>query len=175
MDKGMSNIFLINENTLKNETILNDNVGSEFIRPAIETSQDIYLQQLIGTELLDKLYSIIEDGTIENPENEKYKRLVDEYITNYLKYKVLAEITIPLAYKYRSTGIMQSNLDHSYNTGLKDATLVQNHYESRATFYGTRMSNYLLANANYYPEYKSMRDCSDIRSNPDSYKTNILL
>ena len=38
----MSKIFLINENVLKSETILNDNVGSEFIRPAIEASQDIY-------------------------------------------------------------------------------------------------------------------------------------
>ena len=51
----MSNkIFLISEQTLKNETILNDNIGSEYIAPAIETAQDIYLQQLIGTELLDK-------------------------------------------------------------------------------------------------------------------------
>ena len=62
----MSKIFLINENIMKTETILNDNVGTELIRPAIEASQDIYLQQLIGSELLDKLYDLIATNKIND-------------------------------------------------------------------------------------------------------------
>ena len=171
----MNKIFLITENTLKNETILNDNVGSEFIRPAIEASQDIYLQQLIGTELLNKLYTLVDTNTITEDSNSHYKLLIDEYIQNYLKYKVLAEITIPLAYKYRNSGIMQSNVDHASNTQMKDATLVQNHYELRASFYAERLSKYLNANSNSFPEYMSTRDNSDMKANPDAYQTNILL
>mgnify|MGYP003291363142 CR=1 FL=1 len=103
----MSNrVFLISESTLKSETIINDNTGSEYIAPAIETSQDIYLQQLIGTELLDKLYDLITDKSITDAKNANYKTLLDDYITNYLKYKVLAEVTIPLAYKYRNVGVL---------------------------------------------------------------------
>jgi hypothetical protein len=171
----MNKVFLINENTLKNETILNDNVGAEYIMPAIETSQDIYLHQLIGSELLEKLYNLINTNTINNDENAQYKTLIDEYITNYLKYKVLAEITIPLAYKYRSSGVMQSNTDHANNSQMKDAVLVQNHYELRANFYADRMSKFLNANSNSFPEYMSTRNNADLRANPDSYQTNILL
>lgn len=171
----MSKIFLINENVLKSETILNDNVGSEFIRPAIEASQDIYLQQLIGTELLEKLYNLVVTNNIQEDENAHYKTLIDEYITNYLKYKVLAEITIPLAYKYRSVGVVQSNGENYSNSQMKDATLVQNHYELRATFYAERLSKYLNANSNLYPEYMSTRNNADMRANPDAYQTNILL
>lgn len=171
----MSKIFLINENVLKSETILNDNVGSEFIRPAIEASQDIYLQQLIGTELLEKLYNLVVTNNIQEDENSHYKTLIDEYITNYLKYKVLAEITIPLAYKYRSVGVVQSNGENYSNSQMKDATLVQNHYELRATFYAERLSKYLNTNSNLYPEYMSTRDNADMRANPDAYQTNILL
>lgn len=171
----MSKIFLINENVLKSETILNDNVGSEFIRPAIEASQDIYLQQLIGTELLEKLYNLVVTNNIQEDANSHYKTLIDEYITNYLKYKVLAEITIPLAYKYRSVGVVQSNGDNYSNSQMKDATLVQNHYELRATFYAERLSKYLNTNSNLYPEYMSTRDNADMRANPDAYQTNILL
>lgn len=171
----MSKIFLINENVLKSETILNDNVGSEFIRPAIEASQDIYLQQLIGTELLEKLYNLVVTNNIQEDANSHYKTLIDEYITNYLKYKVLAEITIPLAYKYRSVGVVQSNGENYSNSQMKDATLVQNHYELRATFYAERLSKYLNANSNLYPEYMSTRDNADMRANPDAYQTNILL
>ena len=171
----MSKIFLINENVLKSETILNDNVGSEFIRPAIEASQDIYLQQLIGTELLEKLYNLVVTNNIQDDENAHYKTLIDEYITNYLKYKVLAEITIPLAYKYRSAGVVQSNGENYSNSQMKDATLVQNHYELRATFYAERLSKYLNANSNLFPEYMSTRDNADMMANRDSYQTNILL
>lgn len=171
----MSKIFLINENVLKSETILNDNVGSEFIRPAIEASQDIYLQQLIGTELLEKLYNLVVTNNIQKDANSHYKTLIDEYITNYLKYKVLAEITIPLAYKYRSVGVVQSNGENYSNSQMKDATLVQNHYELRATFYAERLSKYLNVNSNLYPEYMSTRDNADMIANPDAYQTNILL
>lgn len=164
----MSKVYLISEDILKSETILNDNVGSEYIGPAIETSQDIYLQQLIGSELLDKLYKDITDGTITSP----YTTLIDDYITNYLKYKVLAEITIPLAYKYRNSGLVQANGDHYQQSALRDATLVQNHYELRATFYAERLTKYLNANSNLFPEYRSTRDSADIMANSDSYKTN---
>ena len=169
----MSKVFLISEDILKSETILNDNVGSEFIHPAIETSQDIYLQQLIGTELLERLYELVSEGTISNEENGKYKTLLDDYITNYLKFKVLSEITIPLAYKYRSSGVVQVMNDHTTNTTMRDATMVQNHYELRATFYAERMTKYLKNNN--FPEYGSTRDGSDFQADPDAYKTNWVL
>lgn len=168
-------VFLISENTLKSETIINDNVGAEFIGPAIEAAQDIYLQQLIGTELIDKLYGLIADGTIKNEEYEKYKILLEDYITNYLKYKVLSEITIPLAYKYRNSGIAQISNDNTVSVTMRDAGMLQNHYELRATFYADRLSKYLIANCNEYPEYRSTRDCSDILANADAYQTNIVL
>lgn len=172
----MSNrVFLISEDTLKSETIINDNTGSEYIKPAIETAQDIYLQQLIGSELLDKLYDLIEDGKIEEEANFHYKDLIDDYITNYLKFKVLSEITLPLAYKYRNAGVVQANGDHYQQTTLRDAQMIQNHYELRATFYAERLSKHLCTNSSKFPEYKRTRDNADIMADPDSYKTNWVL
>lgn len=167
----MTKVFLISENVLKTETILNDNVGAEFIMPAIETSQDIYLQQIIGTELFDKLCDMVANGEVDDP----YKTLIDKYVTNYLKYKVLSEITLPLAYKYRNSGVVQTTGDHYNNSTLRDATMVQNHYELRATFYAQRLTQYLNANSNLFPEYRSTRDGADMMANKDAYQTNILL
>lgn len=161
-------VYLISEQTLKGETVINDNVGAEFIIPAIETSQDIYLQQAIGTELLDKLYDLVASGKVDEP----YKTLLDDYVTNYLKYKVLAEITIPLAFKYRNAGVVQPMGDHYQQSTMRDAITVQNHYETRANFYHERMTKYLKANSNQFPEYMSTRDGADIMADPDSYKTN---
>lgn len=171
----MSRVLLINETVLKSETIINDNVGSEFIRPAIEVSQDMYLQQLIGTELIDKLYQLVIDGTIQDEKNSNYKMLIDDYITNYLKYKVLTEITLPLAYKYRNAGLVQSTGDHYQQSTLRDATMIQSHYEQRATFYGERLTKYLNANNGDFPEYRSRRDSADMMADPDAYNTNWVL
>lgn len=171
----MTKVFLISEDTLKSETIINDNTGSEYIKPAIETAQDIYLQQLIGSELLDKLYDLVENGQIEVEANSHYKELIDEHITNYLKYMVLSEITIPLAYKYRNAGVVQATGDHYQQTTLKDAQLVANHYTLRANFYSERMSKFLCTNSGKFPEYKSTRDNADMMADPDAYKTNWVL
>lgn len=171
----MKRIFLISEETLKTETIINDNMGSEYLGPAIETSQDIYLHQLIGSELLDKLYSLVETGEITNEENSKYKHLLDEYITNYLKFKVLSEISIPLAYKYRNTGIITVGGTNITNTTMRDAGLIQNHYDLRANFYAERLKTYLCANSGDFPEYGSTRDMADIQANKDGYQTNWVL
>ena len=168
----MTKVFLISETTLKSETIINDNVGAEYIRPAIETAQDIYLQQLIGSELLDKLYDLIEDSKIEEEANLYYKELLDDHITNYLKYKVLSEITVPISYKYRNAGVVQVNGDHYQQTTLRDAQMVANHYDLRANFYAERMSKFLCTNSSKFPEYKSTRDNADKMADPDSYKTN---
>lgn len=171
----MSKVLLISDETLKSETIINDNTGSEFLAPAIETSQDIYLQQLIGTELLDKLYDLVITNDIVKGEFAAYKTLLDDYVTNYLKFKVLSEVTIPLAYKYRNVGVVQTTHDNIQSTTLKDAQLVANHYELRATFYAERMSKYLCANAGLYPEYKSTRNGADMMADPDAYNTNWVL
>lgn len=171
----MSKALLISDETLKSETIINDNTGSEFLAPAIETSQDIYLQQLIGTELLDRLYDLVITNDIVKDEYTAYKTLLDDYITNYLKFKVLSEVTIPLAYKYRNVGVVQTTHDNVQSTTLRDAQLVANHYELRATFYAERMSKYLCANADLYPEYKSTRNGADMMADPDAYNTNWVL
>lgn len=167
----MAKVYLISEDVLKSETILNDNTGSEYIGPAIETSQDIYLQQLIGTELLDKLYDDIENDRLTEP----YSTLIDDYITNYLKYKVLSEIVIPLSYKYRNVGVVQTTTNNTVSTTLRDAQLVQNHYELRATFYADRMTKYLNTYASKFPEWKSTRDSADIMADSDAYKSNWVL
>lgn len=164
-------VFLISEDTLKNETVINDNIGAEFIIPAIETSQDIYLQEAIGSMLLDKIYDLVESGNVEEP----YKTLLDEYIIPFLKFKVLSEIVIPLSYKYRNAGVVQSTGDHYQQSMMKDAITVQNHYATRSIFYHQRLTKYLCTNSNLFPEYRNTRDNADLMADSESYNTGWVL
>ena len=164
-------VLLISEETLKAETIINDNVDGAYLRPAIECAQDIFLHQLIGSYLLDTLCDMVKNNEIR-PE---YKELLDDYITPFLKYKVCSEITLDLAYKYRNAGVVQTQTDYVSNSIMKDAQTMKEFYDTRADFFAIRLTDYLCANSNSFPEWRNTRDSADMMGDKDSYNTNIYL
>ena len=169
----MARVLLISEKTLKENSVINNNVDGMYVLPAIEYSQDAGLQPIIGTKLYNRLMDMVEDGTIGN--NEDYKYLLDEYITPFLLNKVTAEIQIPLAFKLRNQGVVQQTGENTYVPSLKDMQYVTQNYENKANFYSNRLSDYLKANRSKYPEYCSVDSSADIPSNKDAYNTGIYL
>ena len=171
----MARVFLISIETLKKNSIVNNNVDDMYVLPAIEYSQDCGLQSLIGSKLYNKLMDLVADGSISADVNSDYKFLLDEYITNYLINKVTANIQIPLAFKLRNQGVVQQTGDNTYVPSLRDTEYVVQHYENQANFYGNRMSAYLIANRCKYPEYCSIDSCADMPSDRNAYNTGIYL
>jgi hypothetical protein len=166
----MKDILLISEKTLKSQSYINDNVDSCYIVPSIRSAQDIGLQPLIGTNLYVALQDKIQSNSIEGD----YKILMDEYITPYLVNRVMMEIQLPLAYKMRNSGVVQSNNEYETNTYLKDAKQMSVYYEQKSDFYGLRLTSYLNHNSSKFPEYTT-GDCSDIKPSKENYNTNIVL
>ena len=168
----MARVLLISEKTLKQNSVINNNVDGMYILPAIEYSQDAGLQPLIGTKLYNKLMDLVESGITEATD---YKYLLDEYITPYLINKVTSEIQIPLTFKLRNQGVVQQTGDNTYAPSMKDTQYVIQNYENKANFYGNRLSDYLRANKSKYPEYCSVDSCADMHSDRGAYKTGIYL
>lgn len=168
----MARVLLISEKTLKQNSVINNNVDGMYILPAIEYSQDAGLQPLIGTKLYNKLMDLVESGITEATD---YKYLLDEYITPYLINKVTSEIQIPLTFKLRNQGVVQQTGDNTYTPSMKDTQYVIQNYENKANFYGNRLSDYLRANKSKYPEYCSVDSCADMHSDSGAYKTGIYL
>ena len=166
----MTSVFLISEDILKTETYLCDNVGVEYIHPAIECAQEIYLQQLIGTSLLNDLCVKVRDGQL----NKDDKQLLDEYIIPYLKFKVLSEVALPITFKYRNSGIVQTNNEYTTNTAMKDAQQLANHYDQRANFFAIRLTDWLCANSTKFPAYRNTTT-GDVQPNGEAFNTNIFL
>jgi hypothetical protein len=150
-------------------------VDAAYITPAIQKAQDMGLQPLIGSNLLDKVCTLVKDGTIEDAVNAAYKILLDEYITPYLCNKVMADIQIPLFAKLRNAGIVQSQDLQTQQLSYKDVDYIRKDFEYSADFYGTRMTNYLCANSTQYPEWRSRRNVADIPADPETFNTQIVL
>lgn len=169
----MAKVFLVSAATLKNNSIINNNVDEMYLLPAIEFAQDSGLQPLIGTKLYNKLMNLVESGDIS--ENTDYKYLLDEYVTPYLINKVTADIQLPLAYKLRNQGVVQITGENTYTPSLRDTQYVIEHYDNYAKFYANRLSDYLCANRSKYPEYCSIDSCADMPSKKNAYNTGIYL
>ena len=170
-----NNILLISEETLKEESLINDNVDSALVLPAIVLATETGLQPAIGTKLLRKVQGLVNDGSISDPVNAKYKELLDIHITNYLCYKVMSEIQIPLNYKFRNNGMVKNQDDKLINTELKDVMFLSTYYNDRADFFLKIMNEYLIANTTYFPEYNQYTFGDGLQSKDATYDCGIYL
>ena len=171
----MDNIYLIGEDDLKQYTAINDNVDACYINPAIIKAQDIGLQPLIGTALYKRLLQMVNDGTIAGEGNEYYKELLDVYATPYLRERTAVELVWNLFAKLRNAGVVTSNDQQTQQMSIGDCEYLRKKYDYDADFYGGRLTDYLKANTNIYPEYMKRESCADIKADADAYKTNIVL
>lgn len=163
------NIYLISEDTIKSESYIGDNMDPSLILPAIITAQDMHLQPLLGTKLYETLLEKVKSEDVTG----KYKHLMDKYIRPFLIYAVLTDIQIPLAYKNRNAGVVQTNNEYVNNTYLSEVQALKSYYENKMNFYGFRLSDYLTSSD--IAEYKEKDNCSQMGANPNSFNTGIYL
>lgn len=168
-------ILLISEETIKAETIVSNNLEGAYLRAAIEKAQDIELYEVLGSQLYNKIINLVNNDEINEDKNEAYKFLLDEYISKYLKWAVLADIITPLNFKFRNAGLVTNNDNQHYKTNsLSDSEMISDIYQKNAADYSLRMTKYIWANRSKYPEYCKCKDCSDTLPNRFAgYKTHI--
>ena len=90
-----TDILLTSEDIIKTYTNLNDNTSGEYIQPAMYMAQKNDLEGVLGTPLVRKLQELVATDMIEEAEYEKYKELLDDYITDFLAYATIVRI-IPI-------------------------------------------------------------------------------
>ena len=140
----MTNILLISEDFLKTNSGLNDNMFGKSILPAIREAQDIYLQQIIGSTLYNKVISLVDENTIGDDENALYKELLDNYIRSYLLYQTIVQVIPVTNVKLSNYGTTLSQDQYLVNLSQGDAELIEKHYSIIADFYARRLQEFIL-------------------------------
>lgn len=157
-------VLFLSPRTVKNNTIIGEEVNEDMIRVAVRQVQDIDLNKIIGSALLQKLQQLIAQGTIAEESNTAYKVLLDEYILPYMQSMVVASISFDLAYKWRNKGVITTSDERIENTPYDDvARLVQKH-KVNAAAYREYLVKFLCAHSNDYPELCSSCDCGALAS-----------
>lgn len=166
----MNNVLLISEKTIKENSLISNNVDGKYIQNAIRTAQDISLQPIIGSKLFKRLC----DGITNKDLSELENNLIKDYIQPILLNSVMSDLVLQLTYKFRNMGTVQTTDTNILIPSLKDLQYIREDYNLKASFYMNRLSNYLIDNCSKFAQYPGC-GCNELKANPTAYKTNLTL
>lgn len=147
----MKNVLLCSPDFVRLNSNISDNVNSKVLATAIRETQDDELQEILGQILLEKLQDLVENNTIENPENKIYKDVLDK-AQMFIVYKVIAEIIVMLNCKVDNAGLIQTRDENMEFMSLDDTFTLKQHYDTKASHYAYLLQNFLMENLNLIPE-----------------------
>lgn len=166
----MNNVLFISEKTIKENSLVSNNVDGKYIQNAIKTAQDISLQPIIGSKMFRKLTQMIQDNAL----TELYSNLLTEYIQPILVNSVMSDLVLQLTYKFRNMGSVQTTDTNLVLPSLKDLQYIREDYNLKAQFYMNRLSDYLEANCTKFKEYPGC-GCGELKAKRTAYRTNLTL
>lgn len=147
--------YLIDTDSVKASSLVNYNVNDEDCGYAIREAQGTYLREILGDALLDKCVELASSGTIDNPENEAYKELVDTYIFEYLSAQAQVCLLVPITFKIRNIGVSQDSDVNVISMQLDSVRELLEYYKTLAIDKANRMKCFLRDNRAAFPELES--------------------
>lgn len=147
----MKNILLCSPDFVRLNSNISDNVNSKVLATAIREVQEDELQEILGQLLFEKLQGLVEDGSIEQEENAKYKNLLDK-AQMFITYRVIAEIIVMLNMKIDNAGLIQTSDENMTPMSLDETMTMKQHYDTKASHYAYLLQNYLMEHLSEIPE-----------------------
>ena len=150
----MEAILLINFDDVLHYTALSGNIDVAKINPHIYNSQILYLEPILGSDLYEKMISLVDTNDINSSGYTEYKTLLDTYITPSLAFHTV-ELYIPLnAFQVADGGVYQMQATNAQTSILSDIERIATKYKVIGSKYDLKLDAFLKKNAVTYPEYQ---------------------
>lgn len=152
------NVMLISPQKVKTWGTINLNVDEGEIGNAIRISQNIYLTDIIGVDMVEHVQQLVYNkvkgsgSSIDDEVNEAYKVLLDDYITPVLVYRTAVELCTVLSLKIRNMGVVKNSDTNVQATTASDVKSMSEYYET--FFYDSvnKLMDFLCQNKAAYGE-----------------------
>ena len=152
------NTMLISPKRVKESGELSLNVEDTMIGASIRTAQKVYLTDILGVPMIEKLQELVYNkikglpDNIDAPENVAYKTLLDDYLTDALIYKTIVDLYLRSSMKIRNMGAVQNTDQNVLSVSLEDIKYMQNYVETMYNNALNRMSDFICSSPDAYPE-----------------------
>lgn len=161
---NLADVLLINRSDIMRLTPVNGNIDEDKFLGSIKTAQDIHLQPVVGTKLMDKCKQLVLDNTLDDPVNVNYKELVYTYITPALCFWTMWDFLPFMQYEIANGGVFQHNSENSATPSDESVTMLTQKFKDKAEFYSLVMSDYLCDNSTKYPELSQTTDGGELNA-----------
>ena len=152
------NTMLVSPQKVKTYAVINLNVNESEIGNAIRISQNVYLTDIIGTDLVEHLQQLVYNkikgsgDTIDGESNVAYKTLLEEYVTPVLVYRTAVELCTILTLKIRNMGVVKNNDTNVQATTAADVKALSEYNETFFYDYVNKMMDFLCDNKAAFSE-----------------------
>ena len=139
-------LFCTKEDIIRRSPILNGDIDSDRLIPALHLSQTQYLREIIGTELYNYYDTAIRalPGT-QIPTN--HKTLLDDYIKPILIHLTISEYLKSGSFLVTNKGIFKPASDNSSAASTEEVKELVQIERDRAQSYTERFLDYMAFNA----------------------------
>jgi hypothetical protein len=164
----MSYVLFISESKLKSSTAINLNLSTDLLLPYVLQAQKLYVEPKLGTDLYQKLESLITAGTIGNVGNEAYKTLVDDYIGDMLPNWAFYHAIPFLRFKIENGNIYSKTSETGTALTTEESQSLREEISNTAQYYTERLIEYIRNNIGDFPEY-STNSGADVNPDKNAY------
>ena len=154
----MAESLLITRQDVVKFTAINGNLDVDKYISFVKIAQDVHIQSILGTDLLNRIKSDIAANTLANP----YLALLTTYVKPMLIHWAMVEYLPFAAYTIANKGVYKHESENSQTVDKVEVDFLVEKQRQIAQHYTQRFIDYICFNMNSFPEYNS-------NSNGDMY------
>ena len=147
----MATALFINRTDLVKNSIIDGNVDTDKFIQFIKVAQQIDIQNLLGTDLYNKISADIVAGTLAG----NYLSLVNTYVQPTLIWFAQMNYIPFAAYQIKNGGVFKHSSETAQNVDKNEVDYLVAKAREYANYYSTRLVDYLSFNDNLFPEYNT--------------------
>ena len=150
----MATALLITTQDMVQFTQINGNLDTAKFQNCIKISQDIEIQEMLGTDLLKKIQADIVAQNLVDP----YLSLLNDYIKDCLIHFAYARYLPNGAYTISNKGIFKHNSENSDTVDKNEIDYLEGKALQTAMHYKERFVQYMNFHQSDFPEFTSNKD-----------------
>ena len=151
----MATVLFINRTDLIRNSILDGNVDTDKFIQFVKISQQINIQNYLGTELYNKFTTIIGNGEIDTDPYVNYKMLLNEYVQPMLIWYAQVDYIPFAAYQIKNGGVFKHTSENAETVSKTEVDYLVEKARTYADWYSRRFIDYMAFNQQLFPEYTS--------------------
>lgn len=147
----MATALFISRTDLVRNSIIDGSVDYDKIVQFLKLSQQIDIQNLLGTDLYNRISTDIENSTLTGD----YLALVKDYIQPTLIWFAQVNYIPFAAYQIKNGGVFKHSSETAENVNKNEVDYLVGKAREYANYYSTRLVDHLCFNQSKFPEYTS--------------------